>query len=44
MQRISSWLVAAILVLCAASVGCGGSKDRGKNLDHDRPKATEKKG
>jgi len=42
-QRISFWLVAAILVLSGLSVGCGGSKERGKNLDYDRPKASEKK-
>jgi hypothetical protein len=33
-----------ILALSSLAAGCGGGKDRGKNLDFDRPKATEKKG
>jgi hypothetical protein len=30
-------------LLIIASAGCGGTRDRGKNQDFDRPKATEKK-
>jgi hypothetical protein len=34
-----------LIVICCCSLflGCGGSRDRGKNADFDRPKATEKK-
>ena len=31
---------------CALAIllaGCGGTRDKGKNADFDRPKATEKK-
>jgi hypothetical protein len=26
-----------LLALCVAALGCGGSRERGKNQDHDRP-------
>ncbi|QJW92835.1 hypothetical protein [Frigoriglobus tundricola] len=35
-------LLALLLVLCAASLGCGGRGERGKNNDYDRP-TTQKK-
>jgi uncharacterized lipoprotein len=40
-RRIRVW-VAAVL-LCGLAAGCGGSREKGKNLDYDRPKATERK-
>ena len=39
--RTSSLLV--ILLACTLLVGCGGSRDKGKNQDFDRPKPTDKK-
>lgn len=33
----------AVVVLCGLVAGCGGGRDRGKNLDHDRPKATDRR-
>jgi hypothetical protein len=30
----------AVLLMIGLAAGCGGRGDRGKNLDHDRPKAT----
>jgi hypothetical protein len=39
MRRARVWL--AVLVLASGlAAGCGGGRERGKNLDHDRPKAT----
>jgi hypothetical protein len=35
-------LALAVLV-CGLLAGCGGSKDRGKHQDYDRPKATGSK-
>ena len=33
-------LLALAVLVGGLSVGCGGSKDRGKNQDFDRPKGT----
>lgn len=33
-------LLALVVLLCGLVVGCGGTKDRGKNQDFDRPKGT----
>jgi hypothetical protein len=39
MRRARAWL-ALLVMVCGLASGCGGRGDRGKNLDHDRPKAT----
>lgn len=31
-----------LILLCGLVAGCGGSRDKGKNQDYDRPKATAK--
>jgi hypothetical protein len=36
-------LLAFLLPLLLATIGCGGSRDRGKHQDFDRPKATQNK-
>jgi len=41
MRRIRLPLV--LVILCGLLAGCGGSRDKGKYQDFDRPKATEKK-
>lgn len=40
MRRIRFCLLGLLVV---AAVGCGGTRDRGKNQDLDRPKASERK-
>ena len=35
-------LFVLVLTACGLLAGCGGVKDRGKNQDFDRPKATVK--
>ena len=42
MNAIRTSLALAILFTCTLLVGCGGTRDKGKNQDFDRPKATEK--
>lgn len=42
MTRIHFRVVMVAVLLCAFTVGCGGSRDKGKNMDFDRPKATGK--
>jgi len=32
-----------LLALLLGALGCGGTRDRGKNQDFDRPKATDKR-
>jgi hypothetical protein len=32
--------VAVLILIAGLAAGCGGRGERGKNLDHDRPKAT----
>lgn len=44
MKPIRLSLAFVVLFACTLLVGCGGSRDRGKNQDFDRPKATEKAG
>lgn len=39
MRGARVWLTLLVLA-CGLAGGCGGGRDRGKNLDHDRPKAT----
>jgi hypothetical protein len=40
--RIRFRVVILVVLLCAFAAGCGGSRDKGKNMDYDRPKATGK--
>lgn len=42
MARIRFRMVVLVAVLCGFAAGCGGSRDKGKNMDYDRPKATDK--
>ncbi|WP_261341987.1 hypothetical protein [Urbifossiella limnaea] len=42
MRRTQVWL-AALAVLTGMSAGCGRGGERNKNLDHDRPKATDRR-
>jgi len=35
-------LVALLVLLCGLVVGCGGTKEKGKNQDYDRPRPTAK--
>ncbi len=42
MRRVRLWLTLVVLAAGLAA-GCGGRGDRGKNLDHDRPKATDRR-
>ncbi|MFO0801101.1 MAG: hypothetical protein U0804_26855 [Gemmataceae bacterium] len=35
--------LAALALLTGLAAGCGRGGERNKNLDHDRPKATEKR-
>ena len=42
MNKIRISLAVAVLLACTLLVGCGGTRDKGKNQDFDRPKATEK--
>ena len=42
MKTIRTSLALAVLLACTLLVGCGGTRDKGKNQDFDRPKATEK--
>jgi hypothetical protein len=42
MRRVRVW-VALLVLTCGLAAGCGGRGDRGKNADHDRPKATERR-
>jgi len=32
-----------ILLFFSLLTGCGGARDKGKNQDYDRPKATDRK-
>ena len=44
MRRTRVWLAALALVTgLTAGCGCGRGGERNKNLDHDRPKATERR-
>ena len=42
MNKIRTSLAVVVLLACTLLVGCGGTRDKGKNQDFDRPKATEK--
>jgi hypothetical protein len=42
MRRARVWLT-LVVVVCGLASGCGGRGDRQKNLDHDRPKATDRR-
>ena len=43
-MRQSRLLLLAIILVCGLVSGCGGSRDKGKQQDYDRPKiSTEKK-
>ncbi|WP_261360903.1 hypothetical protein [Gemmata massiliana] len=38
-----SLLFGLLLALCVGAIGCGGSRERGKNNDNDRPTTQPKK-